>query len=148
MAARPTTRRATTEHPAEAPVRTPVRDFTGGGTSYVIEWDIRPVYDFLFSLTDEAGKTEDLPAEDRTWLRDARAALPEEARNELGTLCEHDLAVHLAAFVVERRDLRTADAVVAAVDAAGPGPVLRSIFSEAILAEPANGPLIERAIAG
>ncbi|MCI0343823.1 MAG: metalloregulator ArsR/SmtB family transcription factor [Chloroflexi bacterium] len=147
MAARPTTRRATTE-PAEPPVRSPVRDFTGGGTSHVIEWDVRPAYDFMFSLTDEAGATDDLPAEDRAWLKDARTNLGEVAKVQLDRLCENDLAVHLAAFVVERRELRNADAVVAAIEAAGPGPVLRSIFSEAILAEPANGPLLERVIAG
>ena len=148
MAARPTTRRASTEHPAEVPARSPVRDFTGGGTSHVIEWDVRPVYDFMFSLTNEAGATDDLPAADRDWLRDARTSLGEVAKAEFDKLCENDLAVHLAAFVVERRELRTADAVVAAIEAAGPGPVLRSIFSEAILAEPANGPLLERVIAG
>src|SRR5262245_36059850 len=110
MAARPVTRRSAIDYPADAPARSPVRDFTGGGTSYVIEWDIRPVYDFLFSLTGEAGKTDDLPAEDRTWLEAAREALPVAAKAQLGDLCEHDLAVHLAAFVVERRELRTADA--------------------------------------
>ena len=148
MAARPTTRRAPTEHPADGSSRSPVRDFTGSGTSHVIEWDVRPAYDFMFSLTDDAGKGDDLPADDRDWLRDARTRLSEAAKVELDKLCENDLAVHLAAFVVERRELRTADAVVAAIEAAGPGPVLRSIFSEAILAEPANGPLIERVIAG
>ena len=147
MAARPATRRTTPDPSADA-VRSPVRDFTGGGAGYVIEWDVRPVYDFLFSLAAEAGATDDLPADDRAWLKDARAALPEAAQAELGKLCENDIAIHLGAFVVERRELRTADGVVAAIEAAGPAPVLRSIFSEAILAEPANGPLIERAIAG
>src|SRR5262245_60836112 len=149
MAARPTTRRATTDYPADAPTRSPVRDFTGGGTSHVIEWDVRPAYDFMFSLSDDAGKNaDDLPADDREWLKTARAALPEGAQSELDFLCENDLSVHLAAFVVERRELRTSEQVVAAIEAAGPGPVLRSIFSEAILAEPANGPLLERVIAG
>lgn len=148
MAARPTTRRAPTEHLADGAARSPVRDYTGGGTSHVIEWDVRPAYDFLFSLTDDAGKSDDLPAEDRDWLRDARASLAAVAKTEIDKLGEHDWTVHLAAFVVERRELRTADALVAAIEAAGPGPVLRSVFSEAILAEPANGPLIERVIAG
>lgn len=148
MAARPTTRRAPTEHLADGSSRSPVRDFTGGGTSHVIEWDVRPAYDFMFSLTDEAGASDDLPTADRDWLRDARASLGDVAKTTFDKLCQNDLTVHLAAFVVERRELRTADAVVAAIEAAGPGPVLRSIFSEAILAEPANGPLLERVIAG
>jgi DNA-binding transcriptional ArsR family regulator len=148
MAARPTSRRAPTEFPAEAPTRSPVRDFTGGGTSHVIEWDVRPVYDFMFSLSGDAGATDDLPTDDREWLKAARATLPDTAQTQLDVLCENDLTVHLAAFIVERRELRTADQVVAALEAAGPGPVLRAIFSEAILAEPANGPLLERVMAG
>ncbi len=148
MAGRPPTRRTTAERPSDASMRTPVRDFTGGGASYVIEWDVRPVYDFLFSLAGEAGASDDLPAPDRTWLTEARGGLPEPLRGTLDRMCETEIAVHLGAFVVERRELRTAAAVVAAVDAAGPAPVIRSIFSEAVLAEPANAPLIERAIGG
>ena len=134
MSARPVTRRAQADFPAEAPARSPVRDFTGGGTSHVIEWDVRPVYDFLFSLTDEAGATDDIPADDREWLREGRAALTDQAKSELIQLCEDDLAVHLAAFVVERRQLGTSSAVVAPIEAVVPCPVLRSIFSQAILA--------------
>jgi len=45
-----------------------VRDFTGGRVDQAIEWDVRTVYDFLFSLSEDAGTTDDLPAEDRRWL--------------------------------------------------------------------------------
>ena len=47
--ARPSTRRTPVAVPADGPVRPAVRDFTGGAVGHVIEWDVRPVYDFLFS---------------------------------------------------------------------------------------------------
>ena len=72
----------------------------------MIDWDVRPVYDFLFSLSGEAGATDDLPADDRRWLTEARAALPEKYRDVFNRICETDLAIHLASFVVTQRDHR------------------------------------------
>lgn len=145
--ARPTTRRAPVATPGDAPARPAVRDFTGGTAGHVIEWDVRPVYDFLFSLAAEAGATDDLPADDRRWLTESRAALPEAQRAAFNLVCDTDLAIHLAAFVVEHRDVATADELVAALEASGPAPLLRSVFSEAVAAEPTVEPLLERALA-
>ncbi|MBI3745525.1 MAG: metalloregulator ArsR/SmtB family transcription factor [Chloroflexi bacterium] len=125
-----------------------MRDFTGGAAGHVIEWDVRPVYDFLFSLTSEAGATDDVPAEDRRWLESARASLSEAEREIYRRLSETEVAIHLAAFVVDQRSIESADALVAAFEAAGPVPLLRSIFSEAVAADPVIGPLLERAFAG
>ena len=86
MAARPTTRRASHEPSAprsDAPGHPQVRDFATPSTAYAIEWDVRSVYDFLFSLTDDAGSTDDLPEPDRTWLTESRASLPAETRRDL-----------------------------------------------------------------
>ena len=44
--------------------------------------------------------------------------------------------------------LTTVDELVAALEASGPGPLLRSVFSEAVANHPAAGPLLERALAG
>jgi DNA-binding transcriptional ArsR family regulator len=146
--ARPTTRRAPVAAPGDAPARPAVRDFTGGAAGHVIEWDVRPVYDFLFSLSGEAGATDDLPAADRRWLAEARAALPETERAVLERTGDTDLAIHLATFVVEHRDLSTVDELLVALEASGPAPLLRSVFCEAIAAEPAVGPILERALDG
>lgn len=146
--ARPTTRRAAVATPADGPVRPAVRDFTGGAVGHVIEWDVRPVYDFLFSLSNDAGSTEDLPAEDRRWLKDARAALPEEQGPTLKRVADSDLAVHIATFVVERRGIATSDELVDALEAAGPATLLRSMFTEAVASHPAAGPLLERVLDG
>ena len=87
--ARPITRHDT---PPGAPSLR-VRDFSGGrGGSARVEFDVRPVYDFVFSLSQEAGETDDLPAADRRWLSDARAVLRETG---LRSVFHH----HCAGFV-------------------------------------------------
>jgi len=144
--ARPSTRRGPIAS-VEAG-RPAVRDFTGGGITTVIEWDVRPVYDFLFSLSDDAGSTEDLPAEDRRWLRDARASIPGEQQPELARITASDISVHLATFVVERRELATIDDLIAALETAGPAAVIRSIFTEAVIAHPDARPLLDRVLDG
>ena len=69
--------------PAAAPTatpaaRAPMRDVTGGaGTGISVIYDARSAYDFVFSLEDEAGSTDDLPAADRRWLQAAKAKLPQ-----------------------------------------------------------------------
>ena len=55
MAARPTTR-TTRDRSPDVGARTPVRDMTRGATAFRIEWDVRPAFDFLFSLSGEAGE--------------------------------------------------------------------------------------------
>ena len=147
MAARPANRRAPAAPVMDAPARPAVRDFTGGAGGHVIDWDVRPVYDFLFSLSEDAGATDDLPAEDRRWLAGARAALPEDRRVIFKRVCDTELAIHLASFAVERRELESVDALVEAMEDQGPAAMLRSIFSETAAANPQIAPILERAIA-
>ena len=59
MAARPAVRR-TAARPMDAPSRPIVRDLTRGGASFRIDWDVRTAYDFVFSLSGEAGSTDDV----------------------------------------------------------------------------------------
>ena len=125
-----------------------VRDFTGGAARFDIEWDVRPAYDFLFSLSPDAGATEDLPAEDRRWLQEARASLAADQKTKLGRMVKDDLGIHLGGFIVEHPDLHTAADVVAGMRAAGATDVLRWLFSEVCGAEPAMSPIVEHALAG
>src|SRR3954471_9198775 len=145
MAARPATRNRPAP-PAEARPRPPVRDFTGGA-GFSIEWDVRPVYDFLFALSGDAGSTDDLPAADRAWLTDARASLPEDLRASVGRLFESELAIHVASFAVERPEIRTARQFVAALDVAGQAETMRSVVCDA-LHEPGLAEAIDRMAAG
>jgi DNA-binding transcriptional ArsR family regulator len=129
MAARPSTR-----HPSPAthptPIRPPVRDFTGGANAFRIEWDVRSAYDFVFSLSSDAGSTDDLPAEDRRWLKKARTALAAQVRPEFDAVRDTEIEIHVASFIVERPEIRDADDVVDAISAATPRELLRSIFCD------------------
>ena len=50
------------DDPRTCRTRPVVRDLTRGGVSYRIDWDVRTAFDFVFSLSGDAGSTEDLPA--------------------------------------------------------------------------------------
>jgi DNA-binding transcriptional ArsR family regulator len=138
----------TPTRPMAAPTGAPVRDFTGGAQRFDIEWDVRPAYDFLFSLSPDAGATDDLPAPDRRWLHEAQASLPEEYRNNLGRLVKADLGIHLGGFIVEHPELHTASEVVAQMRAEGATAVLRWLFAEVCGSEPTFAPIVEHALEG
>jgi DNA-binding transcriptional ArsR family regulator len=109
---------------------TPVRDFTGGRLAFAIEWDVRPAYDFLFSLAPDAGTTDDLPAEDRRWLKAARASVPEPSQAALAGAVKDELSVHLGGFLVTHPEIHVAAEVAPAMRAAGGPAVLRWLFAE------------------
>ena len=149
MAARPATRaiRATRDRSGEASTRTPVRDLTRGAASFRIDWDVRPAYDFVFSLSGEAGETDDLPAEDRAWLKTAKNALPASVRDGDKQIFDAEFCVSAAVLLVDRPEVRTARAFVDALAEATPGEVIRGVF-EYSNREPDVADLIDRAIAG
>jgi DNA-binding transcriptional ArsR family regulator len=123
-----------------------MRDFTGAPSGHVVEWDVRTIYDFLFSLSEDAGGAEDLPAEDRRWLVDSRATLAADGHS-LEQL-RHDLSVHIASFAVERPWLQTVSSFLDALEAEGPGPLLEAAFGEALEGAPAARPIFDRAVRG
>jgi DNA-binding transcriptional ArsR family regulator len=131
MAARPSTRRPAPSSDARgsASPRPSVRDFAGG-SSFVVEWDVRPVFDFMFSLASEAGTTDDLPADDRKWLADAKASLPAAIRADIKELDRSEMAIHVAAFAVGRADLRSVDDLVAALEAAPPSELVLTMLGD------------------
>src|SRR3989442_342771 len=127
MAARPATR-AARDRSGEAPVRTPVRDLTRGATSYRIDWDVRPAYDFVFSLSAETGETDDLPAEDRAWLKTARNTLPNSVGDADRQLFDSDICVSAAVLLIDRPEVRTAREFIDALAEATPGEVIRGVL--------------------
>ena len=131
----------------DAPARARVRDLTRGATSFRIDWDVRPAYDFLFSLSDDAGSTDDLPAEDRAWLTTAKASMPAGVRDAAMRLFASELCINSAVLVVDRPEVRTANDVVAAMAAATPAEVVRGIF-EYSPREAEVAALIDRALDG
>lgn len=148
MAARPRTRPDRSRETASAErARPAVRTFGGGETAYTIEFDVRPAYDFLFSLSGDAGSTDDLPAADRQWLTDARASLPEDVTASVSQLFEHDVCAHLATLLVDRPDARTADDLLAVVEGTTPEELIRAIYSW-VFREPELAAAIEGFLAG
>jgi DNA-binding transcriptional ArsR family regulator len=145
MAARPASR--TVRRAIEAPVRTPVRDMTRGATSFRIDWDVRPAYDFVFSLSADAGETDDIPAEDRAWLTTAKALMAESVRGPALELFAAELCVHSAVLLVDRPEARTASQVVDAMASATAAEFVRGIF-EYSPREPELASLIDRALDG
>jgi DNA-binding transcriptional ArsR family regulator len=147
---RSSTRRRTatsTRARTDAPPTLHVRDFVGGGEGFTVEWDVRPVYDFLFSTAKDVSSTEDLPPAERTWLEEARASLPDDVRRDFEDMCEQELAIHVASFVVERPELRTVDSLVEALRTVGTAELLRAMLSD-LVRGPGTGELVERAVAG
>ncbi len=146
MAARPATRRPM-GRPTDLPQRAIVRDLTRTGASYRIDWDVRTAYDFIFSLSGDAGSTDDLPAPDRAWLVDTRKALPDDVQAGISDLFESELAIHAGVLLVDQPDVRTAADVVALVDATGPAELAAALFSDNSHDAELNQ-VVDRAIAG
>ena len=123
-----------------------IRDLTRAATSLRIDWDVRPAFDFIFSLYPDAGSTDEMPPPiARGWPRAARRSSGGPAVID-GAL-EADLAIHAGVLLLDHPDARSsADVVevIAAVEAAATWPGACSPSS------PADeiGNLIQRAIDG
>jgi DNA-binding transcriptional ArsR family regulator len=141
-AARSPSRSGTTPTPAAGPQ---VRDLASPSAGFTLEWDVRSLYDFLFSLTEDAGATDDLPELDRTWLREAKAGLPDDTRADVEELFGAQLCIFLAVFVVEHPELTTVDELLTFLDAVPTHELVATVLRAH---EPELVPLVERATAG
>ena len=101
-----------TSVPAPAPR---VRDFSTPQSGFAIEWDVRTVYDFLFSLSDEKEFPHDLLEIDRAWIGEARTALA-TAHPDDEMVVGSDIAILVGSFAVEHHELRTVDTFLDALD--------------------------------
>jgi DNA-binding transcriptional ArsR family regulator len=131
----------------DAPARPIVRDLSRDGASYRVEWDVRPAFDFIFSLYAEAGSTDDLPAEDRTWLAENKAAVAAEIHGTADAVVDDEVAIHSGVLLLDHPEVRTAADFVAIVAAASPATVVRLIFVDHDFTATA-GDLVDRALAG
>ena len=146
MAARPATRRRT-ERTLDGSHRPIVRDLGRGSSSFTIEWDVRPAFDFVFSLSSEAGSSEDLPAEDRLWLSDAKASLPDRARAGMTEMFDSELCINAGVLLIDRPDVRTSADFVALLASIEPRDVIRPILQDHH-GDPEIDDLIKQAIDG
>lgn len=127
MAARPAIRTpglATQVRPAAR-----VRDFTRAGADASVEWDVRTAYDFVFSLSDDAGSTDDLPAADRTWLEGAKGKLRASNGDALD-MYGKELCVVLAGLAVDHPEAKDAAGFVRLMDASDDDTLLRVIVGD------------------
>jgi DNA-binding transcriptional ArsR family regulator len=124
-----------------------VRDLTRGGVAFRIDWDVRTAYDFVFSLSGDAGSTDDLPTADREWLVTTRKALDPEAQAGIAELFESELAIHAGVLLVDQPDARTSADFVDLVKASPPKELIGALFSDNYHGADVSD-LIERAIDG
>lgn len=146
MSARPATRR-TSGRAVDSQQRAIVRDLTRGGASFRIDWDVRTAYDFVFSLSGDAGSTDDTPAPDREWLIASRAGLPEAIRTGIRELFESELAIHAGVLLVDQPDVRTSADFVALVAATSPADLVGALMADDSHDDAVDG-LVDLAIGG
>jgi DNA-binding transcriptional ArsR family regulator len=125
------------------PARPPIRELTARH-AYAVDWDVRTVYDFVFSLSVEAGSMDDVPAADRDWLAGAKAALRDDV-GEAVELFASELCVVLAALAVDRPEVRDPAAFVELVASTDDVTLLRTISSGR---DPERRGLVDRALGG
>ena len=133
MATRSQVRRDERTEGARPPAR--VRGMTVGNVTYTVEFDARTTYDFLVTLAIEKPEEQDLMAEDRRWLVDARASLSPARRRDLEeTFGDSPSAFGSAigAMVVATPGARTAREFVAALATTDTRTIVREMLGEII----------------
>jgi DNA-binding transcriptional ArsR family regulator len=147
MAARPTSKPGTTATTSRStpPTAPRVRDFSSPASGFTIEWDVRPVYDFLFSLSDDVDFPHDLLDEDRAWLDAARATLASEHPDE--TLLTSETIVLVAALAVIHPETTTIDEFLDMLDATPTQAFLETVLCD-LLRDPDLGGLVAEASTG
>jgi DNA-binding transcriptional ArsR family regulator len=118
-----------------AQVRAGVRDYTAGSASYKVEFDVRPVYDFLLSLEIADGEDKDLLPEDARWLSEARASLTTEQRayaDEFFGLDTKAVGIHIAGLAFDRPEARDSASFVEIVRNCRPRDVAEVLIQEII----------------
>jgi DNA-binding transcriptional ArsR family regulator len=149
LAARPSNRSTgtATPPPASGSPTPQVRDYASPAAGYAIEWDVRPVYDFLFSLNDDPDFPHDLAEVDRRWLDESRAALQAERPDDVETLLAAEMPVFVAAFAVEHPELETVDAFLDALETVPTPDLLTTILCD-LARDPDLGTLVQAASTG
>lgn len=142
---RPPSARSQRSEPQARPAPA-VRDFRGGA-SYEIEWDVRSIYDFVISLSDEAGGSDDLPPSDRRWLTEAREGLPDSIRADRKALLGNELCIQIDELAVDHPEITEAGAFTELVASLDPRSAGRYLLAD-LYHEPATAELVDRAIDG
>jgi DNA-binding transcriptional ArsR family regulator len=133
----------------QAPTLAPrVRDFgrQAPTAAIPIRWDVRTAYDFLFALSDEAGSTDDMPAEDRRWLEKAKAGLTAQVGDAI-RLYGHEFCIPFASLAVDRPDVTDAAGFIRLLHATPDRDVVAVLVADD-LRDPSSHDRTARALAG
>jgi DNA-binding transcriptional ArsR family regulator len=138
------TRRVEAERPSGRPLLRTVGAVSG---PVDVVFDVRPVYDFMISLSDDTGTTDDLPEADREWLKSARDALPGLARRDREGLLGNEAFLGALMLVVDRPDVRTPADLVGLLREMDPRNMARQVMVDEVH-HPEMTPLVEAALQG
>jgi DNA-binding transcriptional ArsR family regulator len=108
---------------------------------------VRTVYDFLVSLSNDAGSTSDLPSADRRWLTSARDGLPETIKANREALLGNELCIQIAELAVDRPDISTPADFTEAVAGIDGRTAARYMLSD-LYRDPDRATLADRALDG
>jgi DNA-binding transcriptional ArsR family regulator len=109
-----------------------VRDFGRAGPGYDVEFDTRTTYDFMVSPFLDDDDVAELSDEDRRWLKEALAGVPEESRPIFPDVHKVLGPINIAAPAVENPDLTDAAAYVAFLERASDGDLLRLLRQDLV----------------
>ena len=123
-----------------------VRDFGRQGAGVRVRWDVRTTYDFVFSLSEDAGSTDDLPPEDRRWLTKARGGLRDQVGEALD-LYASEFCIVFAGLAVDRPDVTDAAGFLRLLNESSVRDIVSVVFAED-LRDPRNRERTQRALAG
>ena len=123
-----------------------VRDFGRQAANIRVRWDVRPTFDFLFSLSDDAGSTDDLPPDDRRWLAKAKAGLRAQVGEDLD-LYASEFCILLAGLAVDRPDVTDAAGFLRLLNDASMAEIRSMVIAED-MRNPKHRERTERALAG
>jgi DNA-binding transcriptional ArsR family regulator len=127
---------------AVVPARSPVRS-VGSGAALPLSFDVRTAFDFALSLAIEVGEQDELSAEDRAWLVDARTSLPAVDARAI----DDELCIFGAGLLVDRPDVTDAAGYVALLRET-PGTEFAGIVLADNLRDPAQRDDVAAAQAG
>ena len=131
---------------APVPAAPRVRDFGRSAGTIQIRWDVRTTFEFLFSLSEDAGSTDDLPAEDRQWLTKARASLQAQVGDALAQYGS-EFCILLGGLAVDRPDVTHAAGFMRLLNATPTESIVHVLLADD-LRDPASAELTRRAVAG
>ncbi|MEO7119226.1 MAG: metalloregulator ArsR/SmtB family transcription factor [Candidatus Limnocylindrales bacterium] len=110
-----------------------VRDFTGAAARADLTFEARTAFDFLVSMNVVAGEETDLLPEDATWLKDARAGLAPDVRNDIDSCFGGTSAAAFQALpglAVNRPETADAASFVAVLDALSDDQLARLLLAD------------------